>query len=222
MGWAGEPLLSWAHVLGVARPLSLPDPMMFPPLTLLLGMSSFLPLGAPPAPRPLVLGHRGLSALHLENSMAAFRGALKAGLDGFELDVQLSRDGVCHVLHDEDLARTAQRPGLLRHLHSAHLPPMNNGEPLPRLSDVLELQGLVNVELKEKASWQAALAAVRAREALHRVIFSSFLLSEIFALQQACAEARCGLLWEAMEAERLDARDLDALLFWTRQRNRAP
>ena len=41
--------------------------------------------------------------------MEAFRAALAAGMDGFELDVQPTQDGVCHVLHDDDLARTAQR-----------------------------------------------------------------------------------------------------------------
>ena len=51
----------------------------------------------------LVLGHRGLSSSHLENSMEAFRAALAAGMDGFELDVQPTLDGVCAVLHDDTL-----------------------------------------------------------------------------------------------------------------------
>ena len=53
--------------------------------------------------RPLLLGHRGLSSTQLENSLAAFQAALAAGMDGFELDVQPTRDGVCMVLHDDDL-----------------------------------------------------------------------------------------------------------------------
>ncbi|CDI04667.1 Glycerophosphoryl diester phosphodiesterase (fragment) [Candidatus Competibacter denitrificans Run_A_D11] len=55
----------------------------------------------------LILGHRGLSTTHLENSLDAFRAALAAGMDGFELDVQPTRDGVCLVLHDETLERTS-------------------------------------------------------------------------------------------------------------------
>lgn len=69
-----------------------------------------------PSPSPLILGHRGLSSRHLENSMEAFQAALAAGMAGFELDVQPTRDGVCMVLHDEDLARTAQGTGLLRQM----------------------------------------------------------------------------------------------------------
>ena len=75
------------------------------------------------ASHPLILGHRGLSSKHLENSLEAFRGALAAGMDGFELDVQPTRDGVCMVLHDEDLARTANGSGLLRKMKVAELPP---------------------------------------------------------------------------------------------------
>ena len=64
----------------------------------------------------IVLGHRGHSAHHLENSMEAFRSALEVGMDGFELDAQPSQDGVCCVLHDDDLGRTARQGGVLRRL----------------------------------------------------------------------------------------------------------
>ena len=159
--------------------------------------------------RPLILGHRGLSSQHLENSLEAFRAALAAGMDGFELDVQPSADGVCLVLHDDDLARTAQGPGILRKLKSAALPLLNNGETVPQLADVLELPAkLVNVELKGEPGWQQALAAVEAAEALDRVLFSSFEHSEVLQLWAACETARCGFLWETDEAMDLSAEEL--------------
>ncbi|WP_257310737.1 glycerophosphodiester phosphodiesterase [Geothrix fuzhouensis] len=157
----------------------------------------------------LILGHRGLSAKHLENSMEAFRAALAAGMDGFELDVQPTRDGVCAVLHDEDLARTANGSGILRKLKAAELPLLKNGEPLPRLADVLELPAkLINVELKSEPGWQQALATVEAAEALDRVLFSSFEHSEVLQLWAACETARCGFLWELDEAMELSAEEL--------------
>ncbi len=161
------------------------------------------------SPTSLVLGHRGLSATHLENSLEAFRAALAAGMDGFELDVQPSRDGVCVVLHDEDLSRTAQGGGLLRQMKAAELPPLKNGEPLPRLADVLDLPArLINVELKGEPGWQQALAAVEASESLDRVLFSSFEHSEVLQLWAACPTARCGFLWETDEALELTAEEL--------------
>lgn len=161
---------------------------------------------------PLVLGHRGLSANHLENSMEAFRAALAAGMDGFELDVQPTMDGVCMVLHDDDLARTAKAGGVLRRMKSPELPKLKNGEEVPRLSDALELPAqLINVELKGEPGWQQALAAVEASEVLDRVLFSSFEHSEVLQLWAACPNARCGFLWETGEAEDLTAEELEDL-----------
>ncbi|HEX9081594.1 MAG TPA: glycerophosphodiester phosphodiesterase family protein [Holophagaceae bacterium] len=159
--------------------------------------------------RSLILGHRGLSSKHLENSMQAFRAALAAGMDGFELDVQPTRDGVCVVLHDDDLGRTALGSGVLRKMKAAELPPLKNGESLPRLADVLDLPAkLVNVELKGEPGWPQALAAVEAAEALDRVLFSSFEHSEVLQLWAACEGARCGFLWETDEALDLTAEEL--------------
>jgi glycerophosphoryl diester phosphodiesterase len=161
---------------------------------------------------PLVLGHRGLSAKHPENSMEAFRAALAAGLDGFELDVQPTVDGVCMVLHDEDLARTAQAGGVLRRMKFPELPKLKNGEGVPRLSDVLDLPAkLINVELKGEPGWQQALATVEASEALASVLFSSFEHSEVLQLWAACPDARCGFLWETEEADELSAEELEDL-----------
>lgn len=159
--------------------------------------------------RPLLLGHRGYSSKHLENSLEAFRAALAAGMDGFELDVQPTRDGVCAVLHDDDLARTANGSGILRQMKAAELPALKNGEPLPRLADVLDLPAkLINVELKGEPGWQQALATVEAAEALDRVLFSSFEPSEVLQLWAACESARCGFLWEPDEALALTAEEL--------------
>jgi glycerophosphoryl diester phosphodiesterase len=57
---------------------------------------------------PLVIGHRGASAVAPENTLAAFARAVREGADGIELDVRLSRDGVVVVIHD------AMRPRLRR------------------------------------------------------------------------------------------------------------
>ena len=160
----------------------------------------------------LILGHRGLSSAHLENSLAAFRGAIKAGMDGFELDVQPTADGVCLVHHDDDLGRTSVSGGILRKMRSMELPLLKNGEPVPRLTDALELPcRLVNVELKGEPGWNQALAAVEASEALGRVLFSSFEHSEVLQLWSACHEAHCGLLWEEDEAADLDEEALEDL-----------
>lgn len=60
------------------------------------------PRGAP----PLIIAHRGDSSHAPENTLEAARSGRDAGADAWELDVQLTRDGVPVVIHDESLLRT--------------------------------------------------------------------------------------------------------------------
>ncbi|HRJ78374.1 MAG TPA: glycerophosphodiester phosphodiesterase family protein, partial [Planctomycetota bacterium] len=64
---------------------------------------------------PIILAHRGASALAPENTAAAFALARSMGADGFECDVHLSGDGVPVVIHDRNLKRLA---GLNRRVDS--------------------------------------------------------------------------------------------------------
>ena len=50
-----------------------------------------------------VIGHRGAAGLGPENTLCAFSKALDHGVDGVELDVQLSADGIAVVHHDFQL-----------------------------------------------------------------------------------------------------------------------
>ncbi len=144
--------------------------------------------------------------------MHAFCAALEAGMDGFELDVQPTEDGTCIVLHDSSLWRTTRRRGIARKMTWDQLPRLRNGEHIPRLSDALTLPArLINVELKGRPGWQAALDAVERAGALERVLFSSFVHSEIFELHAARETARCGLLWTTRQANRVTAEDLARL-----------
>ncbi|MFD1031087.1 glycerophosphodiester phosphodiesterase [Metaplanococcus flavidus] len=61
--------------------------------------------------RPVVLAHRGGSALAPENTMAAFKKAHALGVDGFEIDVRLTSDEELIVFHDEFLDRTTDGAG---------------------------------------------------------------------------------------------------------------
>ena len=53
-----------------------------------------------------VTAHRGASRYYPENTMSAFQGAIEAGTDWIELDVQQSRDGQIFVMHDRNFKRT--------------------------------------------------------------------------------------------------------------------
>jgi glycerophosphoryl diester phosphodiesterase len=70
---------------------------------------------------PLIIGHRGASAIAPENTMAAFRKAIEVGSDGIEFDVRLSRDSVPVIIHDSTLRRTTGLPHRVADLTWAQL-----------------------------------------------------------------------------------------------------
>lgn len=53
------------------------------------------------------ISHRGGSAETLENTLSAFKHALKVGTDLIELDVQLTKDEKVVICHDSGLLRCA-------------------------------------------------------------------------------------------------------------------
>lgn len=58
--------------------------------------------------------HRGFSGRYPENTMEAFRRAAETGCDGIELDVQLTRDHIPVIIHDETVNRTTDGIGWVR------------------------------------------------------------------------------------------------------------
>lgn len=56
-----------------------------------------------PTRQPLIIAHRGASRAFRENTIPAFQRALELGVDGIELDVHATRDGVLVVHHDPTL-----------------------------------------------------------------------------------------------------------------------
>ncbi|MEH7385554.1 glycerophosphodiester phosphodiesterase [Bacillus sp. JJ1521] len=53
-----------------------------------------------------IFGHRGSAGTHPENTMISFKEAARVGADGIELDIQMTKDGVIVVIHDETVNRT--------------------------------------------------------------------------------------------------------------------
>ena len=63
-----------------------------------------------------VAAHRGNVALCPENTMAAFKSAYDISADMIELDLRMTKDGEIVLIHDNDLARTADVSGKIREL----------------------------------------------------------------------------------------------------------
>ncbi|WP_059410513.1 glycerophosphodiester phosphodiesterase [Cupriavidus basilensis] len=64
------------------------------------------PAPAPAAPRALVIGHRGASALRPEHTLASYARAIEDGADAIEPDLVTTRDGVLVARHENEIGGT--------------------------------------------------------------------------------------------------------------------
>jgi glycerophosphoryl diester phosphodiesterase len=126
--------------------------------------------------RALRLAHRGDWRVAPENTLAAMVAALRVpACDGVEFDVQLSRDGVPVILHDETLARVQNRPERVGELDAAELATAG----VPSVAELLALVGeapFLDIELKGDAHGDATAAVLRAARGDRgpRAVLSSF------------------------------------------------
>ena len=77
--------------------------------------------------RPLIIAHRGASAVAPESTRAAIRAAVRGGADAVELDVQMTRDGCLVVFHDDRLERTTNGAGTVRNTRYTDLARLDAG-----------------------------------------------------------------------------------------------
>ncbi len=67
---------------------------------------AFLISGCPGKQNIKKIAHTGLCTQHLENTEAAFKGAIENGSDGIETDVRFTKDGIPVTWHDSDIKYT--------------------------------------------------------------------------------------------------------------------
>lgn len=152
------------------------------------------------AKRDLYLfGHRGVREGQVENTVAAFRAAFEAGLDGIEFDVQRSLDGELVLYHDFHLpdGRSVARLDMAQ---------LREAEPqLATLEELFELARaypgkVFNLELKTY-SWttygleSAVVRAVRTSGLAGRVLISSFNPLSLLRVRLRAPELRTALLY---------------------------
>ncbi len=167
---------------------------------------------------PLIIAHRGASALAPENTFAAFDRAIRDGADGIEFDVRLANDGVAVVIHDATLLRTSGLSGRVNSYSSEELGHIDVGswfganadgtrfsaERIQTLAATLEhlknFPGRIYIELKCKDVDVGPLAkavcnAINEAGVIDRVVVKSFRLSIIPHVRHHCPKARVAALF---------------------------
>ena len=157
--------------------------------------------------------HRGASGDYPENTLLAFREAIKVGATGFELDVHKTKDNKIVVIHDEDIERTFLGKGLIKDLTLEELQKFRCRKVLfrnltncyiPTLEEVLEIvksnDVTLNIELKTDEIHyidieKDVIDLVKKYEVKNKIIISSFNPESIKICKDIDSEIKTGFLY---------------------------
>lgn len=180
--------------------------------------------------KTIIYAHRGASGSAPENTMGAFREALKMGSHGIECDVQMTKDGKLIVCHDELLDRTTDGKGFIKDKTLEQIMALDAGswfgeeyagQRIPLLDELLEFikhSGMyLNLELKTgvvqyNGIEEKVVDMVKSYGLLDKTIFSSFNHYSIYEIKNKYPEAFTGALymeglyqpWKYLESMKCD------------------
>lgn len=171
--------------------------------------------------KPLIIAHRGASAIAPENTLAAFQKAIEDGAEGIECDVRLAKDNVPVVFHDADLYRVGRIEGRVSNFTSKELHTLDVGswfnaknprqaveqfsaETVPTLAQLLDFlndyKGLIYIELKCKEAEikslvEAVCQIISQSPLLPNILVKSFKLEAIPITRRLCPEVKTAALF---------------------------
>ncbi|MEK3826967.1 MULTISPECIES: glycerophosphodiester phosphodiesterase [Paenibacillus] len=159
-----------------------------------------------------IWGHRGAYSSAPENTLIGFQVAAQLGINGVELDIQLTKDNEVVVIHDETVDRTSDGRGWVKDYTLSEIKKLNfnkcqRSKPLfmeiPTLAEVLKLlypTGLtINIELKTGIIYyndieRISLKLVENYSMCDRIVWSSFNHYSVQKIKQLEPLSRTALL----------------------------
>ncbi|MCI8865803.1 MAG: hypothetical protein HFG60_11100 [Lachnospiraceae bacterium] len=160
-----------------------------------------------------IWAHRGCSQRYPENTQIAFEKAMGIkGLEGIELDVQLTKDQELVVVHDERVDRTTEGTGFVKDFTLAELKRLhiyageNPSQRILTMDEVFDLAGSrmkegmkLNIELKTgvfpyPGIEEKLVGLVHRRGASGNVVYSSFYALSLEKVRRLDPEAEIGVL----------------------------
>ncbi len=170
---------------------------------------------------PLIIAHRGASALAPENTFAAFRRAIEDGAEGIEFDVRLTKDRVPVIFHDSTLKRICGIKKKVSKVSFEELKSLDAGswfnersrlltnerfsqERIPSLNELLsfldDFPGKIYIELKAKESNINAIsdsvcAEIISSKLLSQIIVKSFNLDVVARIRKVCPDVKVAALF---------------------------
>lgn len=159
-----------------------------------------------------IIAHRGYSGKYPENTMLGFKKAAEAGCDEIELDVQITKDDILVIIHDEDIRRTTDGRGLVKDYSYEELLQFNAGHlqaeefgfhPIPTLDEYLDwvkdVPITTNIELKNRKYYyekleEKTIALIESYQLENKVILSSFNYASLVKCKQLRPNIECGVI----------------------------
>jgi len=155
---------------------------------------------------PVFVAHRGASALAPENTLAAYRLAIQAGMELVECDLRRTRDGTIVIMHDAQVNRTTDGTGQVSELTVEQIKsldagswfhPRFRGERVPTLRQFLDqVAGRIRpvLELKEDGLAAEVAAELERRGLLEQSLIVSFRRSELAEVRRLAPALATGFL----------------------------
>lgn len=147
--------------------------------------------------RRFIAAHRGASGIAPENTLEAFRQAIACGAKVVEADVQITKDNIPIVFHDDELGRTVSGTGLIREYTYDDLKNLSagiwfnkefEGEKIPLLDELIELikgRAFLGLEIKPNLETLKTAKIILKTLEKHDFISSSALASFDYRILKA-------------------------------------
>lgn len=173
-----------------------------------------------PGETGVVAAHRGNSSLAPENTMPAFVAATRAGADYFEIDIDLTKDGVPVVIHDDTVDRTTDGTGRVSDLTLEEIraldagswfSPAYAGTVIPTLDEVLTYvsNGGADLLLEYKGDWspedvEMTIGMIGDYDLADRVFAQSFSATTVENVAAAAPDLTLGWLVGGLDQQTIE------------------
>lgn len=153
----------------------------------------------------ITYAHRGASEYCPENTLLSFYTGIYMGANGIETDVQMTRDGVAVLFHDDTIERMMKKPGRVADYTYAEL----RAFPMERcgrvdyiitletfLESVSKMDLTLAIELKGEGAEAETARLVEKYNAASKCIFTSFKMDYLKKMHTINSSYRLGFLAE--------------------------
>ena len=160
-----------------------------------------------------IIAHRGASGKLPENTMIAYVQAAKDGADAIELDVQLTKDRIPIIMHDETVDRTTDGYGFVKDYTAKNLKKLSAGSwkgwkyrraEIPTLEEVLQWIAPTRLDLVIEfknnlfpyaGMERLTIELIERYGMMERTIFSSFNHDSLIKIKKMVKEAQTAPLY---------------------------